>query len=311
MSIFLMTEAWKTTMPSTQKIVFLALCDNSSDGGECYPSITLLMNKCSLSDRAIQNAIAYLEEFGYLKREFRKGQSTTYWIENPKKWPQNDKEKKVRNRTNPRTKFTTEQNSPPNIVREGGEQCSGREANIVRVGGEYGSPITVIEPSIEPSVNRKCSSDSSTKKTTAKKSSELSANFMIETCDGLSESVATDFVQYRKTKRAPLNQTIWTKICDEIKKSGMSANDALTEAMLAGWQGVKAEWLINRSNKSQAQAIQQSNQLYRPTNGHSQPEQPMRYEVPNKIQVETSNRESDEVRARMAKSLDSLIFGAA
>lgn len=262
MSIFLMTEAWKTTMPATQKIVFLALCDNSSDGGECYPSITLLMNKCSLSDRAIQNSIAYLEEFGYLKREFRKGQSTTYWIENPKKWPQNDKEKKVRNRTNPRTKFTTEQNSPPNIVREGGEQCSGRGANMVRVGGEYGSPITVIEPSIEPSINH----SNTTIKKPITKTANFSVSFMVETCNGLSEPVASDFVQYRKTKKAPLNQTIWAKICDEIKKSGMTADDALSETMLAGWQGVKADWLINRSNKLQAQPNQH---IYRPTNGNS------------------------------------------
>lgn len=304
MSILLMTEAWKTTMPATQKIVFLALCDNSSDGGECYPSITLLMNKCSLSDRAIQNAIAYLEESGYLKREFRKGQSTTYWIENPKKWPKNDKEKKVRNRSNPRTKFTTEQNSPPNNVREGGEHCSGGVENIVRVGGECGSPITVIEPSIEPSINH---SNATTKKIITK-TVGFSVSFMVETCEGLSESIAGDFVQYRKMKKAPLNQTIWSRICDEIKKSGMTANDALSETMLAGWQGVKAEWLINRSNKAQAQTIQQPNQhIYRPTNGHNHSEQPTRYEVPNKIKVEQSQGESDEVRARMAKSLDGLL----
>lgn len=36
MSIRLMTEVWKTTMPVAQKMVFLALCDNASDGGECY-----------------------------------------------------------------------------------------------------------------------------------------------------------------------------------------------------------------------------------------------------------------------------------
>lgn len=95
-------------------------------------------------------------------------------------------------------------------------------------------------------------------RTTQPKTSGFSVVLMMQSCEGLSESVATDFSEYRKKKKAPINQTIWTKICEEIKKSGMSANDALTETMLAGWQGVKAEWLINRASK-QSNIIQLNN----------------------------------------------------
>lgn len=30
----MMTEAWKTDLPTSRKIVFLALCDNANDHGE-------------------------------------------------------------------------------------------------------------------------------------------------------------------------------------------------------------------------------------------------------------------------------------
>ena len=78
MSIRLMCAAFDADVPATQKLVLLALCDNANDQGQCFPSIALLQRKCSLSDRAIQNAIAWLEEQGYLSRTFRTGSATLY-----------------------------------------------------------------------------------------------------------------------------------------------------------------------------------------------------------------------------------------
>ena len=75
-----MTLAFKASLPSTPKFVLVALCDSANDQGECYPSVPTLAEKCSLSERAVQTAIATLEGFGFVRREFRKGRSTTYWI---------------------------------------------------------------------------------------------------------------------------------------------------------------------------------------------------------------------------------------
>jgi len=121
MSVSLMTEAFKADLPTVQKFVLVALCDNANDQGECYPSISRLMAKCSLSDRAVQLALAQLEKSGHLKREFLRGRATNYTI------------------TDPRTWFTPERGSPPNVVHPTPERRS---------------PITIIEPSIEPSVNQ-------------------------------------------------------------------------------------------------------------------------------------------------------------
>jgi len=121
MSIRLMCAAFDADVPATQKLVLLALCDNANDQGQCFPSIALLQRKCSLSDRAIQNAIAWLEEQGYLSRTFRTGSATIYVMTPERGSPPND--------VHPRTKFTP----PPNVVHPTPEPRS---------------PITIKEPSL-------------------------------------------------------------------------------------------------------------------------------------------------------------------
>lgn len=61
-----------------------------------------------------------------------------------------------------------------------------------------------------------------------------------------SPEVWTDFVSYRKAKRAPLTQAAVDGLGREITKAchhGLTVDACLTEAMLRGWQGIKADWL--------------------------------------------------------------------
>jgi hypothetical protein len=74
-----MSVAFKAAIPATQKLVLLALCDSANDQGECYPSVPTLMEKSSLSERAVQGAISWLEQRQFLRRDFRNGRSTVYW----------------------------------------------------------------------------------------------------------------------------------------------------------------------------------------------------------------------------------------
>ena len=84
MSITLMTLAWKMGMPTHAKMVLLALCDNANDQGECYPSVPMLAEKCSMAERSVQKHIADMEAEGILVRAYRTGRSTLYQI-NPRK----------------------------------------------------------------------------------------------------------------------------------------------------------------------------------------------------------------------------------
>ena len=104
MSIKLMCMAFDAEIPATQKLVLLALCDNANEQGQCFPSVSLLERKCSLSDRAVQSSLSWLEQNGYLIRNFRVGRATIYVVTPERGSPPND--------VHPRSSFTP----PPNDV---------------------------------------------------------------------------------------------------------------------------------------------------------------------------------------------------
>ncbi|WP_145586247.1 DNA-binding protein [Yersinia rochesterensis] len=66
----------------------------------------------------------------------------------------------------------------------------------------------------------------------------------------VSPEIWDDYLKHRKAKRAPITQTVVNMLGKELNKAaaaGWSVDDALSEAMVAGWQGFKFEWLQNRS----------------------------------------------------------------
>ncbi|WP_145600748.1 hypothetical protein [Yersinia frederiksenii] len=66
----------------------------------------------------------------------------------------------------------------------------------------------------------------------------------------VSPEIWDDYLKHRKAKRAPITQTVVNMLGKELRKaaaSGWSVDDALSEAMAAGWQGFKFEWLQNRN----------------------------------------------------------------
>jgi DNA-binding transcriptional ArsR family regulator len=81
MSISLMTDVWKLSIQAPRKMVLLALADNANDEGtDCWPSVGKLVEKCSMSERAVQGHLAALEEDGYIKRHERLGRSNKFTI---------------------------------------------------------------------------------------------------------------------------------------------------------------------------------------------------------------------------------------
>lgn len=79
------------------------------------------------------------------------------------------------------------------------------------------------------------------KKNIKKKSDELQA-------DNVDPKVWQDFVEMRKAKRSPITSTALEGIKREAGKAGWTLNQALSECVLRGWQGFKADWV----NKGQA-----------------------------------------------------------
>lgn len=80
MSIALMTEVWRLDIPTTDKMVLLALADWSNEEGACWPSMAQLAKKSGLTDRAIRAAVGRLVSMGHLTRHEVAGKGVHYTV---------------------------------------------------------------------------------------------------------------------------------------------------------------------------------------------------------------------------------------
>lgn len=81
MSTIIMSACWPLLgMSPAQKAVLISLADNANDEGVCWPSVATIGVRTCLSERAVRNALRWLEEAGVLKSNQRFGRSTWYAI---------------------------------------------------------------------------------------------------------------------------------------------------------------------------------------------------------------------------------------
>jgi len=71
---------------------------------------------------------------------------------------------------------------------------------------------------------------------------------------GVSQSVWDDFVKQRKAKKAPVSETVITKIRNQAEKAGWSLEDALAEICARGWTGFNADWVKEKQTFAQQAA---------------------------------------------------------
>lgn len=62
--------------------------------------------------------------------------------------------------------------------------------------------------------------------------------------DDVPEQVWNDFTAHRNAKRAPITPTVIDTIRREAGQIGMTLTEAISEMMVRGWQGFKAEWIM-------------------------------------------------------------------
>lgn len=212
MSIRLMTDAWKASIPAGRKMVLLALCDNANDQGECYPSISMLAEKCSMSERSVFNHIADLESGGLIVRKNRAGRSTIYTIDP--------------------CKFCTPENSAPlQPLHPTPATVAPPPLRPLHPTPANSAPITINEPSIEPSSNRKRVAAPSKP-------------------DDVPEALWADFVTHRKSKKAAITETVLAGFRREAELAGVTLAEAIQTACESGWQGFRADWYAARNMKA-------------------------------------------------------------
>ncbi|PAU79202.1 replication protein [Halomonas salipaludis] len=74
--------------------------------------------------------------------------------------------------------------------------------------------------------------------------------------DGVSLEAVEGFIEHRNTLKKPLTQRALTLNVNEALRAaeripGMTADQALDETVMAGWQGVKADWLARRQGATE------------------------------------------------------------
>lgn len=68
---------WKLHgIPATTKFVFISLGDQADKNGRCWPSVRHTATRTGLSERTVQNAIAWLVDAGLVTRKLRHGRSS-------------------------------------------------------------------------------------------------------------------------------------------------------------------------------------------------------------------------------------------
>ena len=69
-------------------------------------------------------------------------------------------------------------------------------------------------------------------------------NNHIDTPIGVSDSVFQEFKSLRKAKKAPITERAIDGIRTEAEKAGWTLEQAMTECLVRGWTGFKAEWVV-------------------------------------------------------------------
>lgn len=92
MSTMISAACWPLQgMSVSQKAVLISLADQASDDGVCWPAVRSIAIRTCLSERAVQDALAWLQTVGLVYREYRANTSTSYTIRpskyDPKKAP--------------------------------------------------------------------------------------------------------------------------------------------------------------------------------------------------------------------------------
>ena len=81
MSTIIMAACWPLQgMSASQKAVLISLADQANDDGVCWPAVGTIAARTCLSERAVRDALAWLQAAGAVFREYRHNTSTYYTV---------------------------------------------------------------------------------------------------------------------------------------------------------------------------------------------------------------------------------------
>lgn len=228
MSVKLMSVAFDLEgLSPTQKLVLIVLCDHANDvGGSCHPSAKRVAQKASLSERQCRRVLKELAALGYFDvvgnaagggNLTKKLQLNVQKITTPDlfRGDMGDRADKLTGvtPTTDRGDMGDRAGVTPTTVR--GDMGDNQTTN--------NHHITIREPSRYKSLPAICK---------------------IPIPDLVDKKMFTDWLEVRKSKRAPLTETAWRQFLKNVGRwGGGDVNDALAICCERGWAGFNPDWL--------------------------------------------------------------------
>lgn len=283
MSFEALDWAWRQPLKQGPKLVLLALADYANDDGVCWPGFDALVEKTSMSRSAVIEAIKALTEAGLVAVEKRADANgyrasnryhlNTANVRNPdlghaKVQDSDSGESKVRN---PNVRNPDSGTAGGNAISANPQQATvSAKVRNLDVGRTKVRKTNVGNPDLGASKVRNPDAkvrnpdpnlqlEPSARDTSSPNGDSVSACAALDLSvlpADLSPAVWADWCRHRKAKKAPVNtQTVVNAIARELEEArgyGWLPDAALAEAMAAGWQGVKADWLANRGKQKES-----------------------------------------------------------
>lgn len=243
MSTHVMSSCWHLQMPPTAKSVLISLADNADDHGVCWPSISTIAKRTCFSQRAVQNAIQWLERNRLLIANRTNGRHTSYTL-TPERYAPKTAADALIQHVRSSSKCLPAAGSPVNEM----HLTSAADAGVPPQ--EKPCPLQEVpsnrkEPSKEPSGNHQ--------KKSHHRNAVLGPDDLV--ADGVDKQHARDWMTLRTAKRLPLTPSAWDAIKAEAAKIDMTAAEAVACAVSSSWAGFKAKWLddaVGGGKKSRA-----------------------------------------------------------
>lgn len=217
MSTLVMSRCWDLQMPPTQKSVLISLADNANDHGACWPSIPTICRRTCFSERAVQNAIKWLEGAGLLTADRTNGRHTSYTVTPAAYSPPQE--------IHPRTKCTGEGDAPAQAMHHTPVADAGAPPQEMHQ-PPHQVPSNRQEPSVEPSGNRH--------------KSRKRANVRVALPDWLSGEAWNNWADYRLSKASFTQRAAELSIekLASLRADGHDPVAVIDQSILRGWSGL-------------------------------------------------------------------------
>ena len=214
MSVTAMSWAWKLSLPSTEKLVLLALSDHANDENyTCWPSLNHLAKKTGLSRTAIWRAIDRLVEKNTVSRLSETDKASTVY------------QLKV-------GADVTYVTSAPGV---GADVTS-----LGNVGNKLGADVTSNHKKHhEPSLKHIRGATSAPRELSEGDNHKKNGKFILP--DWIPREAWDGWIEMRKKTRTPNTDralTLTVKRLDELRQQGHDPGAVLDQSVERGWKGV-------------------------------------------------------------------------